>query len=613
MDIRMQRRALSLLVRLFLMNSTKAHQIPYVPQKTEIPERSPLTEERVTPEAVGLSSAYLDGFLSTLERRRETAMHGLLLAREGKPILLAAAPGYGTDVRHQTHSMCKTITGLCIGILVGEGRLDIDTPAYRLIGEGLPPLLSRRTKAITVRHLLSMSSGVFFNEMGCVTEEDWVKSFFDSSVTFTPGTKFAYNSMNSYILSVIVEKITGMTLAAFAEERILRPLGIPKTLWETCPRGHTKGGWGLYLSLSDMWKIGELIRGMGIYHRRRIVPREWIAEMSKPHSKTPEGMGDFHYGFHIWVSRDRTSLLCNGMLGQNVWIHPKNRMVVVTQSANCELFQNGPMCRIVLDHFAGTIPHDPLPENAEALAALRTHETEFFHGRAWTRPSAPHVPASDGNVPAELFEALTEKPYLAERNNFGILPLFVILMQNNLSAGIRKIALSKKGDSYAVTVFEGNEAYKIPLGFKEHRETVLSVRGEQYLVRARAEFCDDTNGEPILKLELILPELASARRLHLYYAAEKPTVVLSEQPGRQLLSELIDLFEYIPRAKLLGSILKSQVEKEFIAYRIRAAYEPALRLGYDEAPKPTHHADGTDPIRIEELLSGITGGDGSIT
>ena len=147
----------------------------------------------------------------------------------------------------------------------------------------------------------------------------------------------------------------------------------------------------------------------------------------------------------------------------------------------------------------------------------------------------------------------------------------------------------------------------IALGFTEYRETLLSVRGERYLLRARAEFCDDTNGEPILKIELIFPELASARRLHLYYAAEKPTVVLSEQPGRHLLTELIELFEYIPRAKLLGNILKSQVEKEFIAYRIRAAYEPSIRLGYDTVPKPRHYADGTDPIRAEELLTGITG------
>ena len=115
--------------------------------------------------------------------------------------------------------------------------------------------------------------------------------------------------------------------------------------------------------------------------------------------------------------------------------------------------------------------------------------------------------------------------------------------------------------------------------------------------------------EPILKLELLFPELASARRLCLYYAAEKPTLVLSEQPGRRLLNELIALFEYVPRAKLLGNILKSQIEKEFISYRIRAAYEPSLRLGYDTAPKPTHHADGTAPIHAETLLQSITGGE----
>ena len=609
MDIRIQKRAISLLVRLFLMNSTKAHQIPYIPQKTEIPSVSPLREALTAPEAVGLSSAALDGFLTSLERRREVTMHGLLVAREGKPILAATAPGYSPEIRHQTHSMCKTVTGLCVGILVSDGLLDLDAPAYRLVGSGISALLSKRTKAITVRHLLSMRTGVFFNEIGTVTEEDWVRAFFDSSVSFVPGTHFAYNSMNSYILSVIVEKITGMTLAAFAEERIFRPLGISDVFWESCPRGHTKGGWGLYLSLSDMWKIGELIRGMGCYRHRRILPREWIREMAKPHSKVPEGIGDYHYGYHIWVSRDRTALLCNGMLGQNVWIHPKNHMIIVTEASNSELFQTGPMYRLIHEHFGAPIARDPLADDPAALASLREHEACFFHGRTWTHKAAPTDRGRDGSTPAELLTALCERPYLAERNNFGILPLFVNLMQNNLSAGIRKLRLSQRDGEYFATVTEGNESYTIPFDFAEYRETALQIRGEHYLVRSRAEFCDDTNGEPILKLELLFPELASARRLCLYYAAEKPTLVLSEQPGRRLLNELIDLFEYIPRAKLLGNILKSQIEKEFISYRIRAAYEPSLRLGYDTAPKPTHHADGTAPIHAETLLQSITGGE----
>ncbi len=597
MDIRMQRRALMLLYRLFLRNATGAHQIPFVPSKTVIPPPSPGALVPVPPEEVGIDSAYVDDFLTALEGERSASMHAVAAARGGKLFCLASAPGYDYTLRHQTHSLCKTVTGLCIGILLGEGRIRLDTPAYKLIPTGLPTRLSLRTKAITVRHLLTMTTGVMFAEVGSVTESDWVRSFFESSVTFVPGTRFAYNSMNSYILSVIVEAVTGMTLLEFANERIFHPLGIRDVFWEACPRGHTKGGWGLYLSVEDCLKLGEMILGNGMYHRRRIVPREWIYEMAKPHAKAPEVIGDYNYGYHIWVARDGKSLLCNGMLGQNIWISPKNRLVLVTSAANCELFQNGPMFSLFKDTFSLPFGEGPKPPNEQALAHLREHEASFFAGRTWSHPTDPRAHLGDRRVPSRLFEGLTRAPYLAERNNFGLLPLFVMLTQNNLSAGIQSLAFHAKGEERTLILTEGEEVYTIPLGFKDYRETSLTVRGERYLVRARAEFCDDTDGVPILKIELLFPELASARRMRLYYDEAKPTVVLSEQPGRRMLDYLVDVIDFMPRGKLLSGLIRSQLEREMIEYRVRTCYEPTLRLGRGEAPVEVEYSrfDGSDP------------------
>ena len=603
MDIRMQSRAVSLITRLFLANSTAAHQIPYLPQKTEIPAPSPILDPLTPPEEVGLPSERLTAFLGKLTRNREVFMHTLAVARSGRLISASAAPGYSLDVRHETHSLCKTVTGLCVGILVGEGRLSVDTPAYRLMGTGLPPILGPRMRAVTVKHLLTMSSGVIFNEIGAVTEEDWVRSFFESSVAFTPGTRFAYNSMNSYILSVIVEKISGMTLAEFAEERLFTPMGIPKTLWESCPRGHTKGGWGLYLSTADMLKIGELIRTMGTYHRHRLVPREWIREMAKPHSKVPENMGKYDYGYHIWTARDKSSVLCNGMLGQNVWVHPRHRLVVAMNAANCELFQTGPMCRIMEELFKDIPSHDPLKPNRRATAELRAAEAAFFAGRTWTHPTESHAPMRDGHIPAERWDEIAKKPYIAAKNNCGILPLFVALLHNNLPAGIRSLTLSGEGEERSVNIVEGFETYHLRVGFAHHRESEITVRGERFLVRTRAEFCDDTNGEPILKLEILFPELASVRRICFYYEGRRLSLVLSEQPGRRVLDELVAIFDYMPRSKLLGNLIRPQLEKELIAYRVRTAYEPRIVLGYGERPtEETSPLDSGAPLALDQLF-----------
>ena len=592
MDIRMQARALMLLTRLHISGSTNAHQIPYYPQKTVVPVSSPISDPLTPPEEVGLSSSVLDEFLAELERHRDVNLHAIGIARDGKVISLAAAPGYSHEIRHQTHSMCKTVTGLCIGILVGEGLLDINTPAYQLVGEGLPPLLSPRTRSITVRHLLTMSAGVIFNETGAVTEENWVRSYFESSVAFQPGTRFAYNSMNSYILSVIIERITGKTLSQFAEERIFAPLGIPKTLWEACPYGHTKGGWGLFLSIADMLKLGELIRGLGIYDGKRLVPQEWIAEMSEPHIAVPERIGAYNYGYHIWVARNRTALLCNGMLGQNVWVHPQNRLVVAMTASNCELFQTGSTLRTLPEHLSIPLTAEALPEDPTALAALRAREAAFLTGHSWTHPSPAYTPGRDGIIPAERWDALSAKPYIAEKNNCGILPNFNAIIQNNLPAGIRRITLSRRGEERFLTLVEGGESFRLRIGFSDYLDTLISVRGELYLVRCRAEFCDDTDGEPILKLDLLFPELACTRRIRLYYADEEPHAIFSEKPGRRLLDDLIGMFEFLPRTKLLGGILRSQMEKEYIAYRLRTAYEPCIYLGFGRVP--TAHIEEVD-------------------
>ena len=584
MDIRMQSRALLLMYSLFLRGSTNAHRIPFIPSKTTIPERSAGDTRLVTPEAVGIPSGTVRELLRTLERDRGSVMHAIGMARAGNVFSLAAAPAYRTDIRHQTHSLCKTVTGLAIGLLWDEGKIDLDAPAYRLVETGLPPLLTPRIRAITVRHLLTMTAGVNFGEVGSVTEEDWVRCFFESNVAFAPGSTFFYNSMNSYILSVIVERITGKTLADFVAERIFAPLGIRPTLWESCPRGHTKGGWGLYLSIEDMLKLGELIASGGVFRGTRLLSRVWMRMMVKPHAKTPDGIGPYDYGFHVWVGRQNRTVLANGMLGQNIWVHPKNHLVIAMNAGNCELFQTGTMLETVERLMTVPFERTSLRHNTRAANLLRATEASFFQSRTWTHPQKADVPWWDGLLPADKWKRLEGRPYLARKNNLGILPLFVILMQNNLSAGISSLAFSTEAGVHYLTVTEGEEQYRLPIGFGEYAEAVLTVRGEKYAVAVRGEFCDDTDGEPILKIDLLFPEMASARRLRLYYDTDKPTLVLSEQPGRQMLDPLISLLEFTPRGRLLGGILRPQIEKELIAYRIRTCYEPTLRLGRGAPP-----------------------------
>ncbi len=588
MDIRMQTRAVNMLYRLFLRGSTSAHQIPYIPSKTELPAPSAGDTPLVAPEEVGVSCGAVSALLSELERCRGAVIHTIGMARGGRVFSLAAAPGYDITTRHQTHSMCKTVTALAVGILYDEGKIDLDTPAYQLVGEGLPALLTGKTKAITVRHLLAMQAGVVFGEVGSVTEEDWVRSFFESGVSFRPGSAFSYNSMNSYILSVIVERITGKTLADFAAERLFAPLGIRPTLWESCPRGHTKGGWGLYLSVEDMLKLGELIAAGGVYREKRLLSRDWMRAMTGRRARTPESLGPFDYGYHIWVSRERGTCLCNGMLGQNILIEPKTRTVVAINAGNCELFPNGPMLGLVEKYVGEDFAAKPERADRRTLLALREQEARFFSGRTWTHAQKADALLRDGGTPAERWDALTGTLFIAEKNNFGILPIFVMLMQNNHAAGLHSFSFGREGEAYYLDFAEGGECFRLAVGFGEYKRSEITLRGEVFRVAVRAEFCDDTDGDPILKLEVIFPEMACARRIRLYYDTDAPAIVLSEQPGRRMMDEYVKLFDHIPYGKLLGAVIRPQLERDSIAYRVRTCYEPTLCLG--RGTPPTDHA-----------------------
>lgn len=595
MELRRQRRALSLMYRVFVRGSTDATQVPYVPQKLRIAKRAEAPAVRCRPEEVGISSSYLQEFLEALESDRGIALHTLSISRWGKPFLAVAAPGYDLTVRHLTHSVCKTVTGLAVGLLISEGKLSLDTPLYTLFPDKLPPLYGGKNKLITVRHLLSMSTGVPFAETGSVTSEDWVRSFFDSIPTFTPGTGFAYNSMNTYMLSAIIERITKQSLPDYLRPRLFEPLGIDDIVWEKCPRGITKGGWGLYLAPSDMLKIGEVILSRGLYRGSRLIPEKWINEMCHPHKATPEKLGAYSYGYQIWVAEDGKSLLCNGMLGQNIWICPENGIVLCCNAGNCELYQQGNLIPLIREYLSRPFPSS-LPKNRRAYRRLHRVGESFFATRTFTKPyHAPHHEWHGRGFP-KILSTLPNTTFVAAPNNFGLLPVFVMLMQNSLNQGIHSIHMGVFDKRLYAFIREGNESYRIGIGFSDFVENVVTVRGETYLLRARGEFCDDTDGFPVFKMEFIFPELPCARRIKLYYAEKEPFMVLSEQPGQGILDGILDnLSMMMKRGDFWADLLRSRMEKEWLAYRIRMSFEQKLKLGRGKRPTLPN------PISIEEM------------
>ena len=318
-----------------LMNGTTGHlgRTDFVPQKTMIsPSFGRSCFEEATPESQGISSEYLAKMIRELADSKLTDMHHLMILRHGKKICECDFSPYQSGIWHVTYSMCKSITGMAIGFLEAEGKVSLDEDIHRIF-EGHVGLLQKILRPeITVEDLLTMQSGVDFNEMGAISGNDWVSGFLDAPVRGTPGTTFEYNSMNSYMLSAIVTERTGMSMMEYLTPRLWEPLGIKHIFWESCPAGITKGGWGLFLCPEDAAKLGQLYLQDGIWEGKRVLPEGWVERSTAVHSMPDERMGKYGYGYQIWMEERPGSYAFNGMLGQIVLVLPDLEMVLVTNA-----------------------------------------------------------------------------------------------------------------------------------------------------------------------------------------------------------------------------------------------------------------------------------------
>ena len=235
-----KRRSIDLLTTLVFGGRENISVVPYYPQKTRVSATEEKFFKRTIPEKKGVSSRRLYNMLCELEAEKRANIHSITVLCGGEVICECATPGYDDKTWHVAHSMSKTVCGMVIGRLCDAGYVGVD---MRLV-DIFPEIAYKDKKfpLITVEHLLTMTSGVEFAEVGVITEKSWTETFFSSAVKFIPGAKFSYNSMNTYLLARIAERVTGRKFGRLAEELIFVPLGIKNYLWEIGPEGTEKGG-----------------------------------------------------------------------------------------------------------------------------------------------------------------------------------------------------------------------------------------------------------------------------------------------------------------------------------------------------------------------------------
>ena len=610
--------AVAELVLNMILGKTGGTRVDYFPQKPDFPFDAVYEQAfvRATPESQGISSDLFAALLRELDASKDTDMHHFMALRHGKVICECNFAPYPKGMWHITHSMCKSITGMAIGMLIEEGKLKLNENIYDIFSDHMNAFSKIFRPVITVENLLTMTSGVTFNESGIVSGNDWLGSFLNASVNGKPGTEFQYNSLNTYVLSAIVTKRTGETLTEYLTPRLFGPLGITKYYWETCPKGITKGGWGLFLCAEDMAKLGQLYLQRGKWNGQQLVSEYWIEISTARHLKTQNDT--YGYGYQLWMEQRPGSFEYNGMLGQNVIIYPDMDMVLVTNAGNKEMFQDCIMLNIIRKYFPVNYhPADVLPENPLSYSLLKRLCGELENGEnnnnrstslrgGWKRNVVSRRKHSDKkysyrisaivDLPSDhhsFMRAVSGRTYVMEQQNIGIAPLFVQVFHNNMTDGISEISFTYDAGNFWISFTEGEVIHKLPVGFGKAADGCVDLHGEHYLVATLGEFARDENDIPVLKLEVTFIEECVKRKAHIFFHEDdKIEIRWNETPGKKMiLAGLSSITEELSGNFLYNSLLGDHnITTELLHRLMKQTIEPVVR-GYLKRPEETGSID----------------------
>ena len=609
--------AVAELVLNMILGKTGGTRVDYFPQKPDFPFDAVYEQAfvRATPESQGISSDLFAALLRELDASKDTEMHHFMALRHGKVICECNFAPYPKGMWHITHSMCKSITGMAIGMLIEEEKLKLDENIYDIFPDHINAFSKIFRPVITVENLLTMTSGITFNESGIVSGNDWLGSFLNASVNGKPGTEFQYNSLNTYVLSAIVTKRTGETLTEYLTPRLFGPLGITKYYWETCPKGITKGGWGLFLCAEDMAKLGQLYLQRGKWNGQQLVSEYWIEISTARHLKTQNDT--YGYGYQLWMEQRPGSFEYNGMLGQNVIIYPDMDMVLVTNAGNKEMFQDCIMLNIIRKYFPVNYhPADVLPENPLSYSLLKRLCGELENGEnnnrstslrgGWKRNVVSRRKHSDKKYSYRIsaavdrpsdhhsfMRAVSGRTYVMEQQNIGIAPLFVQVFHNNMTDGISEISFTYDAGNFCVSFTEGKVIHKLPVGFGRAADGCVDLHGEHYLVATLGEFARDENDIPVLKLEVTFIEECVKRKAHIFFHEDNGIEIRwNETPGKKMiLAGLSSITEELSGNFLYNSLLGDHnITTELLHRLMEQTIEPAVR-GYLKRPEETGSID----------------------
>ncbi|MGG6312787.1 serine hydrolase domain-containing protein [Paenibacillus macerans] len=423
---------------------------------------------------LGISARNVIGFLEYL-KAHSIELHSLILVRHGHVAAEGWWKPYGPELPHMLFSLSKSFTSTAIGMAVQEGKLSVDDPVVSFFPEDAPDEISPNLAAMRIRHLLTMGTGHAFDTMEPLARAkhgNWVKAFLKQPVEHEPGTFFLYNTGATYMLSAILQKVTGETLLHYLQPRLFEPLGIANPTWESCPRGINTGGFGLKVTTEDIAKFGQLYLQKGLWQGKRLLEESWIdAATSKQISNGDGGDSDWAqgYGYQFWRCRHGV-YRGDGAFGQFCIVLPEQDAVIAMTSGTNDLqgVLNG-----VWDHLLAAFADGSAGGEEDAAA-----EEELKRALEGLHLEPPRVQSG-----SEREGELGGKNYRLEKNELGLQSLGIGVQGETAILTIK----DKRGEHRAelgrqawilgrTTLFEEEERIAASYTWKSPETLLLSVQ-----------------------------------------------------------------------------------------------------------------------------------------
>lgn len=285
------------------------------------------------PEEVGVSSKQVTDFLDDI-KDRGLMLHSIIMIRRGKVFAEGYYKPFKQDELHRMYSVSKTFVSTAIGLLAEEGKIKLSDKITVYFRDKCPPKIPPYLADTTIRDLLIMATPYSTGTTYKNTDPDWCSTFFKSTPDHPAGTIFNYDTSGTYILNVLIERVTGMPFLEYLKNKALRKIGFSENAWcIKAPEGNSWGGSGVMCSTRDLARLALLYINGGRFDGEQLLPEQYLKEaISRQIDNAPSGHKTYisgnGYGYQIWMTHDGSYSFV-GMGGQLAVIIPEKDFIMV--------------------------------------------------------------------------------------------------------------------------------------------------------------------------------------------------------------------------------------------------------------------------------------------